>query len=302
MRIAVVGLGGVGGYICANLCKTENEIVGFARGRHLLKIQGSGLQIVEDEKSWIARVDARDLDESDGYFDLVLFCVKSYDLVEAYKKISSNIDSKSVILSFSNGVNNGDILRELSDCIVLDACIYILCHVQESGIIRKKGKVFAAVFGGNSDATQKIATLFESANLRYIAHRANSLQKTPADIKTAIWKKYIFISAFATITSYYDKSIGFIYENHKDEVKTLLEEISAVAKAKGVDISQEITKSLDTASKIPYDSSTSMHLDFKNKKRVELDSLCKFVVKEGQIYGVKTTLMQKMYESLKDRI
>ena len=293
MRVAVVGLGGVGAYICANLCKTDNEIVGFARGAHLLKIQKSGLQIVEDEKSWIAKVDARDLDESDGYFDLVLFCVKSYDLVEAYKKISPNIDSKSVILSFSNGVNNGDILRELSDSIVLDACIYILCHMQEAGIIRKKGKVFAAVFGGNSDATLKMARLFESANLRC---------KTPVDIKTAIWKKYIFISAFATITSYYDKSIGYICENHKDEVKTLLQEISAVAKAKGIDISQEITKSLDTASKIPYDSSTSMHLDFKNKKRVELDSLSKFIVDEGQIYGVETTLMQKMYESLKDRI
>ncbi|MEA2100120.1 MAG: 2-dehydropantoate 2-reductase [Campylobacterota bacterium] len=289
MRVAVVGLGGVGGYICASLAKSACVVVGFARGKHLKKIQENGLEIVEDSSSWNMQIDAKELDDSSGYFDLVLFCVKSYDLRDAYEKISSNIDSKSVILSFSNGVNNGDILRELSDSIVLDGCVYILSHVEESGVIRKKGKVFATVFGGEEKATQKLSQIFEDSNLRY---------KTPSDIKSAIWKKYIFISAFATITSYYDKSIGFIYENHKDEVKTLLEEIADVAQAKGIEIFGEVEKSLQTASKVPYDSSTSMHLDFLHHKRVELDGLSKYVIDEGEKYGVETPLMQKMYKSL----
>ena len=85
-------------------------------------------------------------------------------------------------------------------------------------------------------------------------------------------------------------------------MKTLLEEIAGVAKAKGIEIHSEIEKALETASKVPYNSSTSMHLDFQNKKRVELESLSKFIVQEGKRYGVKTTLMQKMYESLKIRI
>lgn len=302
MRIAVVGLGGVGAYICASLAKTEHEVVGFARGEHLGAIQENGLEIVEDSLSWNVKVDARELKDADGYFDIVLFCVKSYDLVESYKKISQYIDSKSIILSFSNGVNNGDILRELSNSIVLDGCIYILSHQESAGVIRKKGKVFAGVFGGDESATKKLSQVFDDANLRHIAHRVNPLRKTPSEIQTALWKKYIFISAFATATSYYNKSIGFVYENHRDAVKTLLEEIAGVAKAKGIEIHSEIEKALETASKVPYNSSTSMHLDFQNKKRVELESLSKFIVQEGKRYGVKTTLMQKMYESLKIRI
>ena len=299
MKIAVVGLGGVGAYICASLAKSKHKVVGFARGEHLKAIKKNGLEIIEDSLRWNVKIDVRELENSDEYFDVVLFCVKSYDLIESYEKIRSNIDSKSIILSFSNGVNNGDILRKLSDSIVLDGCVYILSHQESAGIIRKKGKVFTAIFGGDSQATQKLSQIFDDAKLRYIAHMVNPLQKTPNNIKTALWKKYIFISAFATATSYYNNSIGFVYENHKDEVKTLLEEISNVAEVKGIHIKDEIEKALETASKVPYDSSTSMHLDFQNNKRVELESLSKYVVNEGEKYGVKTTLMQKMYESLK---
>ena len=288
MRIAVVGLGGVGGYLAASFVKAGLDVVGFGRGEHLKSIQKNSIEIVEDNYCWSEKLDARELKDLDGYFegcfDVVLFCVKSYDLQNSYQHIKSHVDDKTIMLSFSNGVSNGDTLRELSNSIVLDGCIYILSHIQGSGVIRKKGKVFAAVFGGDEKATQTLAKIFEDANLRY---------KTPTDIKTAIWKKYIFISAFATATSYYNNSIGYVYEHHKDEIETLLNEIAEFAHAKGVDIKDEVQKSLQTASKVPYDSSTSMYLDFKNKKRVELENLSGYV---------KTPLMQEMYKSLKSKV
>lgn len=289
MRIAVVGLGGVGGYIAANLAKTQHQIVGFARGEHLAKIQEEGIRIVEDERSWSLSLDARELDAAEGVFDAVLFCVKSYDLREAYAKIAAHVETNTVLLSFSNGVSNGDVLRELSQSIVLDGCVYILSHQEEAGVIRKKGKVFAAVFGGEEEPTLALAKVFEEANLRF---------KIPAEIEQEIWKKYIFISAFATLTTYYDASIRFVYENYIEQTEELLKEIASVAQAKGVDIFDEIPKALETASKLPEDASTSMHLDFKNQKRDELETLSGYIVKEGKKFGVLTPLMQKMYEQL----
>ena len=289
MRVAVVGLGGVGGYVAAMLKKGGVDVVGFARGEHLKKIQENGLGVVEDKSSWHVAIEAKELDEADGYFDVVIFCVKSYDLVEAYNKISKHVDTNSILISFSNGVSNGDTLKELSKCIVLDGCVYILSHIEEAGVIRKKGKVFAAVFGGDKKATHLLSQLFEKANLRI---------KMPDDIKTAIWKKYIFISAFATLTSYYDKSIGYVYEHHKDEAKKLLQEIADVAHAKGIDIYDEVEKSLDVASKVPYDSSTSMHLDFQNKKQTEIEGLSGYIVQEGKKYRIKTSFMDMMYSNL----
>ena len=293
MRVAVVGLGGVGGYIAASLAKTTHEIIGFARGEHLNVVQSQGLEIVEDELCWSQKVDARALEDLDGYFegyfDIVLFCVKSYDLRSSYEHIKSHTDKHSILLSFSNGVSNGDVLRELSDSIVLDACVYILAHREKAGVVRKKGKVFAAVFGGNDEATLRVDSLFKEANLR---------TKTPEDIKTAIWKKYIFISAFGTLTTYYAKSIGYIYEHHIAEAKTLLKEIASVANVVGVKIDEEVEKSLQTASKVPYDSSTSMALDFKNGNRDELESLSGYIVKKAKEFHVEVPQMQIMHAKL----
>ena len=288
MRVAVVGLGGVGGYIAASFVKAGIEVVGFARGEHLKAIQSNGLKIIEDEQVWTQKIDTREEDDLDGYFegafDVVLFCVKSYDLEEAFRHIQSHIDENSILISFSNGVANGDMLRKLSDATILDGCVYILSHIEKAGVLRKKGKTFAAIFNGESEATQRLVTLFEKADLRF---------KTPSDIKRAIWKKYIFISAFATLTSYYKQTIGEIYEFHKEEAQELLEEIAKFAKMEGIEIEDEVEKALKVASSVPYDSLPSMALDFKNKKRVELDSL------SGT---VKMPLMSKFYEGLKERV
>ena len=293
MRVAVVGLGGVGGYIAANFAKSGIDVIGFARGEHLKSVQTHGMKIVEDEDCWDVDLDARALEDLDGYFegsfDVVMFCVKSYDLVESYEHIKSHVDEKTIMISFSNGVSNGDTLRGLTDSTVLDGCVYILSYIENPGTIRKKGKVFVAVFGGEKKATLVLATLFEKAQLRF---------KTPDDIESAIWKKYIFISSFATLTSYYDKSIGYIYEHKKDEARELLQEIAKVAQDKEINLEEEIRKALETANKVPYDSYTSMYLDFKNGKKVELESLSGFIAKYE---SVKTPLMQKMYEELLKR-
>ena len=292
LRVAVVGLGGVGGYLAASLAKASLDIVGFARGEHLKQIKKNGLTIVEDEVSWTQAIDARDLSEVDSSFDLVIFCVKSYDLEESYRAIQNSCSSKTIMFSLSNGVSNGDVLRGLSDSIVLDACVYILSHREEAGVIRKKGQVFALVFGGDDEATAKVKEVFEKTTLRL---------KTPNDIKQAIWKKYIFISAFATLTSYYDKSIGYVYEHHKQEAKAVLEEIASVALCLDIDIDAEVQKALETARKIPYDSSTSMHLDFTNNRRDELKSLSGYIVNKGEEFTLELPYMKSMYEELLKR-
>ena len=290
MKIAVIGLGGVGGYLAASFAKVGLDVTGFARGAHLEAIQKNGITVQEDQEQWNTPLKAKELREAEGDFDIVIFCVKSYDLADSYKQIAHCVSERTILISFSNGVNNGDVLRELSHARVLDGAVYILSHIEKPGVIRKKGKVFAAVFGGDAEATRELAAVFEQAQLRY---------KTPDDIKTALWKKYIFISAFATLTSYYDKPIAVVYKEHKQEAEKLLREIAAVAKEQGINIDDEVQKALDTASKLPEDASTSMHLDFQNNKKVELESLSGFIAHAGK---EKAPLMNEMYKKLKEKV
>ncbi len=287
MRVLIYGLGGVGGYLAAYLCQTKNEIVGVARGEHLKAIKKSGLHVIEDDHEIRVNFEVVDEKELSGYFDIVLFCVKSYDLKDAALTCKPFLNSKSTVLSLSNGVEHGDTLRRLLDVNVLDGSIYILSHIKKAGVIRKMGTVFAMIFAGRGSLD--LASMFEEAHLRY---------KVADDIQNAIWRKYIFISAFGVLTSYYDMPIRSVYEEHYEEAKLYLNEVCAVARAKDIEIEDEIEKSLLTASKLPKDASTSMHKDIKSARSDELETLCGYLVREAEKLHVNVPHIQRYYKAL----
>ncbi len=301
MRIAVLGIGGVGGYIGAKLCTLQaletkkQEIVFIARGAHAQAVKDSGICVVEDDSEFTAKpLKVCPPDAVEGTFDLILCCVKSYDIKDAIMSMRSAIRPDTVIMPLANGVDNARILEACVDAKIINAAVYILAHIESPGVIRKKGKVFALVFGSRRYIGESLFLehLFQDAGLRIRREDA---------IETALWKKYLFISAFATLTSYFDTRIKAVYEEHYSITKTLLDEIAAVAAAQGIDVNDEVSKALDTASKLPADASTSMHLDFQNHRRTELESLSGYVVREGMRLGVATPVMSKMYDALLHR-
>lgn len=295
MRIVVAGIGGVGGYIGAHLCKLEDEVIFLARGNHAERIRETGLLVKEDEGEFTARPDSVVSTEAlEGEIDLLLLCVKSYDMEAVLVDLSSNITSSTIIVPFANGVEHKEKIASLVDAKVLHGAVYILAHKEADGVIVKKGKVFAALFGDEAYAkeTALVSSFFEKAGLRH---------KTPTNIEEAIWKKYLFISAFAALTSYFDTSMRKVYELHKNWAEILLKEIADVAEAKGIHIQDEVEKALKTASSLPEDASSSMHLDFQNGTKTELETLCGYVVREGQKLRLPTPMMAKIYGVLKGK-
>jgi 2-dehydropantoate 2-reductase len=287
MRILIYGLGGVGGYISAYLSQTKHEIVGVARGAHLEAIQKNGLHVNDNGITKEAKFQAVDERGLNGIYDLVLFCVKSYDLKDAALTCKPFINENSVVLSLCNGVEHGDTLRELLHVKVLDGCIYILSHIEKAGVITKLGDIFNIVFAGSG--SKLLAELLDEAALRY---------KIADDIHEAIWKKYIFISTFGVLTSYFDMSIKEVYDKHYEDAKLYLTQVALIAKAKRIEIEGEIEKSLSIASKLPQSASTSMHKDIKAKNRDELESLCGYLVREAKALHVDATQIEKYYDAL----
>lgn len=293
MKIAVIGAGGVGGYIGAYLLRsqTEHEITLVARGAHQKAIASDGLRIIQDEEEFSVKVENMNLA---GIYDIVIFATKSYDLMDAIKLVRPYVSKSSILFSLANGVSHAKSISSKLDCKVLDAAIYILSNIQSPGVIRKKGRVFNLIIGSKTYQQEllTVESLFKQAGLRI---------KIAQDIQEALWKKYLFISVFATLTSFYDESIKDVYDNHLNSCKTLLEEFVLVAKAEGVELNQEIDKALNTASKLPQEATTSMHLDFQHSHKNELETLTHYVIEEGLKSGIETPLYKEMYIALKER-
>lgn len=290
MKIAVVGTGGVGGYIGAKLIQSGADVTLIAPQKHCDSIRENGLKVIEDECTFSVEAKIESSPSRDEKFDYIFLCVKSYSIKSAINNILSSITPQSVIIPLSNGVEHRDNILKQIDAKVCNSAVYILSHLQDIGVVRKEGRVFALTL---SKEAEGITSLLEKADLRH---------KIVENSKKAIWKKYIFISAFATLTSYYDMSIKSVYKEHLGEVKELLEEIVAVAESLDIELKDEVENSLETASKLPEKASTSMHLDISKKRECEIETLSNYILKIAEEKNVKTPLMQKMYTSIINKI
>ncbi len=298
MKIAIVGIGGVGGYIGGKLIKSnnDNKIIFIARGKQLKAIKKNGLKILDEDEQFIVKPDIiTDNPENEGIFDLVIIAVKSYNLENAIKNLKSNISKQTVIIPLLNGVDHDKKIKEFfPEAIVLNGCIYIFSNIKEYGIIKKYGNIFNLMFGSNKYPIENfnyIKQLFDHANLK---------NKLTSKIDFEVWRKYLLISAYASLTSFYKQPIGFIAKYHLSELKTILNEIKEIANKKGIQLNEKNCEQIiQRIQNVPYESKTSMQLDYEKDKKTELESLCGYIVKEGEKLSIKTPLMGKIYKELK---
>ncbi len=300
MTVAILGLGGVGGYLGGKLTlsKKDEKIVFISRGKQLQKIKKDGLRLIDEDKEYVTKPDIITEDSKGlGEFDLVLVCVKSYDLNEALTLLKENISDKTVVVPLLNGVEHDKEVKEVyPNAKVLNGCIYILSNIKEAGVVKKYGGVFNLIYGSSEYDLEQfkwIKELFDRADLR---------NKLTPDIELETWKKYLLIAAYASMTSYYEKPLGYIAKEKKDELENVLFEIKSVADKKGINIDKDvIEKILKRVISLPYDSKTSMQLDYEKGKKTEVEALCGYIVKEAKKLDIDTPLMKKYYQSLKSR-
>ncbi len=297
MKITIVGIGGVGGYIGGKLSKANNkdEIIFIARGKQLETIKEKGLKVLDEDKEFTIKPQiTTDNPEHLGVFDLIIIATKSYDLKGALTLLKNNISNNTVLLPLLNGVDHDKEIKKIyPNAKVLNGCIYILSNIKELGVVKKYGGVFNLMFGSEKDlpSYEWIKELFDKAELK---------NKLTEKIEFEVWRKFLLISAYASICSYYKEPIGYIVKHKMDELEKVLNEIKAVANKKGIGLSEKnVTQVLNRAKSLPYESKMSMQLDFEKGKKTELDALCGYIVKEGEKLGVDTPLMKKMYDRLR---
>ena len=300
-RIGILGIGGVGGYLAFKLVsqyKTSNEVevvlIARERTKNIIKEKGLKLIAPETEETIFPDNIVSEVD-SLGKLDLIIVCVKSYDIEESISLLKPGIVKSTIILPFLNGVDITERIQKLlPDTQVLKGCVYIVARSIEPGVIKLFSDIIHFYLGGNieTDRLQQLNKYFTVAGIN---------SEVSSDIENTIWEKYIFISPFATLTSYLDMPIGEILNNtvHKNMMLQLISEVYKVAEKKGIPLDESIVNiTYEKMQRVPYETTTSMHSDFKKAHKAELDSLCGFVVLKGKELNVETPLYDKIYTAL----
>lgn len=305
-KIIIAGIGCVGGYfgglLANHFYNNENVEISFlARGKHLKEIQENGLKVIKGENEFIAKPKlATDNPTKLGIADLIIICTKSFDLEIVVNQLKPCVNPDTIILPLLNGVDSREKIKSiLSNNIVLGGCVYIVSRLKQAGLIENSGNIQTLYFGSDNFVNEKLF-LFEK-----LFKEANLDATLSSNISTIIWEKFIFLSPTATATCYYDKCIGEILSdiNSFETIKLLIEEVKNVAKTKGIIVSEDITeKTLAKLKSLPFETTSSMHFDFKNKKSTnELKTLTGYVIMEGKKHNVLTPMYSKLHAKLEKK-
>jgi 2-dehydropantoate 2-reductase len=298
MRVLVVGAGGVGGFFGAKLARAGESVVFLARGEHLAAIRRDGLRVrstLEGESS--VRVEAVDTVAGLPTVDMVLFCVKSFDTAAAAAAIRPVIGPGTGVVSLQNGVDN----EEKIDAVLgaghaLGGAAYVFATIEAPGVIahRFAGRI---VFGELDGAVRPRAE-----RLREALARAGVPVELSADIRRVLWEKYLFISAQAGMSAVTRCSTGVMREIPEcwRMYRTILEELAAVARAAGVTLGASIVDDvMKAAGALGPDTTSSLHHDLLNGRRLELEALHGHAVRLGERLGVAVPTVFAVYAALK---
>jgi len=303
-KIAVVGIGGVGGYVGGKLAACfENsdsvEVVLAARGANEQAIRAGGLKLITTDGEQIVKPELAAVTEL-GEPDLILLCTKEYDLEETVSALKDSVGKRTAILPLLNGVDTrARIACVLPEAEIWQGCIYIISRLISPGVVEESGNICLIYFGGGNGAGEKsrrVETLFREAGID--AHYTE-------EIEARIWEKFIFISALAAATSFLNASIGEILANpeYKQLHADLVTEIKQLARAKNIAVSEEaIQQKIERLDSVPFAATSSMHTDFSHGHRAELQSLVGYVVEEARALNVPTPIYEMVYGELAEKL
>ncbi len=298
MKIVVMGAGAVGAYFGGMLAKAGEDVCLIARGAHLQALWEKGLVVDSEAEKFQIPIRASADPVDAGIADLVLFCVKSYDTVEAARQMMPVIGPETVVLSLQNGVDNEEVLAELvgAEKVMAGLC-YVQAHIAAPGVVRQAGDrrdiIFGELSGEISPRACQILAVFQKAGINV---------ELTADIKLAVWRKFLFISAFSSITSVTRSSVGPIRQTAEawDLYRQLLQEAYRVALAMGVNLPEDaVDKTMAFTASMPDMFKSSLLRDLEQGKRLEIDALCGAVVRLGERTGVPTPASRFVYSVLK---
>lgn len=303
MKIAVVGMGGVGGYfggkIALKYAGSAGHSVAFvARGAHLEAIRRDGLTLNAVEGDFIVNPDlATDDPAGVGPCDLVLLCVKEYALEEAAAGLAPLLHQKTIVLPLLNGVNIAERLRSLLPRgVVLSGCVYIASFIEAPGVVRQAGGSCQLLFGpddGQAESYRPLESLLKEAGIK---------AELSAAIAVPLWAKYLFVSPMAAVTTLTGLCFGDVMADQKGRgmVLGLMAEIERLATAKGIPLpADSVARGIATVERFPHATRSSMQLDNQRGRRTEMELFIGYAVRTGRTLGIPVPLHEEIYAKLK---
>ena len=296
-RLAVVGIGAVGGILAGPLVRAYGGAVSLvargARGRYLRE---QGLTLHSDLYGEFT-VRPGTVAETAAQLpvqDFVLVCVKNNTLRDAAEQIRPIVGPNTVVVPVMNGVTAAQVLRDaLPVGKVAGSVIYTVSAALSDYSITQSGK-FTHLFVDDLQGDGDMARLTE------IMKGAGIDWRPTGDILTAVWSKYVFNCAYNTMTAARATDAGHLKkEPLRTDFAAILAEARAVGCHCGANLPEDmVPRELHRLDKTVDSSESSLSRDFAKKRSGEMEVFSGDLVRQAEALGMEVPTLKGYYEEL----
>ncbi|WP_309893125.1 2-dehydropantoate 2-reductase [Archangium sp.] len=298
MRIAVIGAGGVGGYFGGRLAAAGEEVTFLCRGAHLRALQEHGLRVESIKGDFsVHPLRVTDRPEDLGTPDIILLCVKSFQVPEVAPGLRGNIGPNTLVVPLQNSIEPLRVLPPiLGEEHVVGGMCRIISFQAGPGIIRHVSAEPDVTFGRRDGQDEPRLEALRAAFVR-----AGVSATLSRDIQATLWEKLVFVATMGGLGAVTRAPIGVIRE--MPETRAMFEramrEVMAVAQASGMRVAANIVEQYMTyIDALTPTATSSMQRDIQEERVSELLECNGAIVTQARRVGVSASIHEFIYSSL----
>lgn len=298
-KIAVVGVGAVGGYFGGRLAQAGHDVTFIARGATLEALRARGLEVESIDGDFVVHP-ARAFDdpaEAGETVDVVLFGVKAWQVDEAARAALPLFGPGTCALPLQNGVEAPDILaRVVGRDRVLGGLCKIFAQLGGPAHVRHLG-VAPSVDLGELDG--RVSERAEA--LRRALEEAGVRARIPESIEAAMWEKFLMIVPTSAVSSVTRATLGALREVPASRrlLEDSMREIWNLARRRGIPVRDDgVERTLDFVDGLPYEATPSMQRDVLAGRPSELEAQVGAVVRLAAESALEVPVNSFLYAAL----
>ncbi len=276
MRVAIVGVGAIGGALAGFLDRMGSHELTLCTRRPI-----PHLAVIWPEGEMRVRAHAVTASEQAGAVDWVIVATKTYDAEGAASWFPALCAEGAPVAVVQNGVEHRErFLPYVAAEQLLPVVINCPVERPRDGEVRVRGA-----------ATMKVEDSLLGRGFAGLFAGSEAAVELVSDFTTAAWSK-LCINAAGVLCALAQKPTEVLWGEAVSRVaRGIVEECIAVGRAEGANLSATMGQEvLDHYRRLPADSVNSLLADRLAGRRLEIDARNGVIVRKGEKYGIPTPL------------
>lgn len=290
MRHAILGAGGVGGFIAACLAHVGQDVTLVVRpatlASHPQKVQlESPLGNWTVDAGWAASVPE---------CDILWLTIKATQLESALGSIT-NVGQIRAVVPLLNGLDHLDVLRAKfgAERIIPATIAGEFERVSAGHFVHRTPFAVLKISARGRELLQPVTDPLQTLGVT-----CNFIDDEP----TLMWSKLVFLGPLALTTTAYDRTVGEVMADPKawQQLEGSIREACAIGQAEGAKVDAEAV--LKIVKNAPFGMRSSMQKDVEHGRAPELDAIGGAIVRAAKRHGLSAPSTEELIAQIAARV